>query len=252
MSNRQENNNELSNKRIKAFKAVIIPMFNKLSAKDIQANWMRGDSLDKAKLSQAIGWGCQTQTFRQNRGLSDLFDALIVDLNNNQKLLSKGDEQPDITTQQIGKENEEVLRLFIGNKLKAKTPWPIDHNGTLYRKAIFAEMSGQQISEVTRTPSWFSSRRSCKTILDEIDVMLIRCELPTIDMAAYSAMDQVTDDMKNPLVRKLRSELKKLQQILVAEREEKLDWKRKYDQLLYREKYLMSGSKIPRLVKKGL
>jgi hypothetical protein len=69
-------------------------------------------------------------------------------------------------------------------------------------------------------------------------------------MGSYSAMDQVTDDMVNPLVRKLRSELKKIQQILVAEREEKLDWKRKHDQLLYREKNLMSGSKIPRLVKK--
>ena len=33
---------------------------------------------------------------------------------------------------------------------------------------------------------------------------------------------------------------------------EKLDWKRKHDQLLYREKHLMSGSKIPRLVKKEL
>lgn len=242
-------NTEINNHRVKSFETKVMPMVKNLSAEEIRAEWMRGNSLNKAKLAQAVGWGCKTQTFRQSDRLEELFNVLVKDLKDAKKLEAKGGKQRKTTTQQMGKENEKALKTFIRNKLKAKTPWPIDHNGTLYRKAVFAEMSEQQIDEVTRAPTWFSSRSDCKEALDEIDTKVIRCELPTVDMGAYSAMDQVTEDMTNSLTRKLHSEIKSLQQILEAERREKLDWKRKCEQLEYREKHVVNG-KIPRLIKR--
>ena len=251
MSNQKGiSNNELNACRVKTFETEVMPMIKGLSAEEIRAKWMRGDGLNKAKLAKAVGWGCKTQTFRQGGRLEVLFKDLEKGLQDAKKLMPNGGKQPKTTTQQTGMENEEALKTFIENKLQAKTPWPMDHNGTLYRKAVFAEMSGQQIDEVTRPPTWFSSRSDCKEALDDIDAKVIRDELPTVDMGAYSAMDQVTDDMTNPLIRKLQSEIKNLQQTLEAERREKLDWKRKYDQLGHREKHLMYGSKIPRLIEK--
>ena len=244
-------NNELGNLRVESFEQVVIPMLKKLTAEEIRANWMRGKGLNKAKLAEAVGWDCKTQSFRQNTRLEELFNGLETILEVDNKLEANGGGKPDKTsTQRQGQGNEEALQSFIEGKLQAGTPWPMDHRGTLYRKAVFAEMSEQPIDEVVRLPGWLSSRTGCKLVLDKIDALVIQDELPTEDMSAYSAMDEVTEDMTNPLIRKLQAENKILQLTLEAERTEKLDWKRKHDQMAAREKGLMYGCKIPRLSKK--
>lgn len=239
-------NTQIGQDRLDSLEQVVIPNIKLLSAEEIAAYWMRGQGLNRARLAEAIGHGCETKTFRQHRRLKEALERLEADLRSDGKLRDDSSNKAKVTNQERGKENEGTLIAFIDSKIESQDLWPVDHHGRLYRKALWAEMSGQQLAEVDRIPSWFSARPGCKTALDHIDAMMVRGELSTVDMSSDSAMDEVTNDMTNLLVHKLQGEIKCLQQTLEAEREEKLFWKRKADQYKYREKQLMNGVKLAR------
>ena len=199
--------------RLDSFTKNVIPLIESLSDEDLKNNWIKGNGLNKQKLSERVGHGCKTQTFRQNKALKLVLELLEENLRGSGKLpVTKEKAEKKITTQEQGKVNQESLIKFIKEKNKNKSPWPVDHRGRLYRRALWSEMSGQQIDEIERIPGWFTSREHCRKLLDDIDASIIRGELPTVDFSSDSAMDEVTSDMTSVMVGNLKRKLKKLQE----------------------------------------
>lgn len=233
--------------RLDAFTKNVIPLINNLSNEDLKNNWIKGNGLNKQKLSELVGHGCNTQTFRQNMALKLVLDLLENNLRSCGKLpATKEKAKKKITTQEQGKTNKEALFEFIKTKRKSKTPWPIDHRGRLYRKALWSEMSGQNIDDIDRIPSWFTSRSDCRELLDSLDSSIIKGELPTVDFKSESAMDEVTTDMTSTMVGNLKRKIKELQEALESERASKSEWMQTAEKLKQREESIPTG-KTPRM-----
>ena len=93
----------------------------------------------------------------------------------------------------------------------------MNHNNRLYKKALWAVYSEQDLLEVKRTPTWFNSRLNVKEALEELDIKVVQGSVVTKKMDAESISDDMENTMASALVRKLRAEVKELKDKLESE-----------------------------------
>lgn len=207
--------------------------------------WRRGKSLSRQRLGEELQ--LDPQQFRQNSTMKSLlanFEQKLSDAG----ILGAPQKSMDITTQQQGAENEEALKSFIEKKKTEGTPFPVNHHGTLYLRAFWAEMSEQPLEEVARAPSWFSKRPESRALLEKLSAQVVNEEVPTVDMSGESAMDDMTSHMTNRMIAKLKSELKNAQEKLESERNEKEKMEQELRQYRIKDQLRLEGNaKEPRM-----
>ena len=175
------------------------------------------------ELSKMVGYECKAVSFRQNKSLTKQVQLAHEELVGRGVITTNEAKDAGQTKQEIGDENERLFLLWIRDVGSPNLPAPLNHNGRLYRKAIWAMYSNQPLIEVNRPPTWFNSRPEIKASLEALDVNVVRGEVQTIQMDAESVADDMENTMTSALVRKLRSEVKELKAKLASEREARVD-----------------------------
>lgn len=186
---------------------------------------LRGDLFKKdgtfhlGKLAESIGLGCEQATFRQNKTLRERIDVVEAAIRV-RGLLAACVTDPAVTTKRaVGAQNEARFLEWLAKVGTEIIPAPVSHTGRLYRKALWANYSGQTLLDVERFPTWFNSRAHIKQALNELDLRVVQNSVVTIRMDSDSMADDMEDTMTSTLVRNLRAEIKTLKEKLAAERE---------------------------------
>jgi hypothetical protein len=175
-------------------------------------------SLSRMDLAKAIGFECETVTFRQNAKLKEELLSLesfikekhFSDIEGNVKAKSKI---------QIGEETEESFLSWLKGVGTEELPAPTNFNDRLFKKSLWALYSDQPLEDVKAAPNWFNSREAVKAALDELDLKVVSEEVAIKKYASESIADDMENSMTSALVRKLRSEVKTLSEKLDSERE---------------------------------
>lgn len=213
----------LGKARVASLVALLHDLIGQDDAKLRQA--LKGELFKKdgtfhlGKLAESIGLDCEQATFRQNKALRERIDAVEAELRA-RGMLSEPNADPVLPTKRaIGEQNEVRFLDWLAKVGTEQIPAPVSHTGRLYRKALWATYSGQEILDVERFPSWFNSRPDVREALNELDVKVVQNGVVTIRMEADSIADDMEDTMTSTLVRNLRAEIKTLKEQLAAERE---------------------------------
>lgn len=241
MSKREKG--EMAAKKLKAF----LDRFDSPESREAfrDKSWQRGKALSRLRLGSELD--IDPQRFRQNTTMMALLDEFEQRLSD-EGILAGPQKTLNVTTQQKGTENEEALRQFIEKKKRDGSPFPTNHHGTLYLRAIWAEMSGQPLEEVVRAPSWFNKRTECRALLEKLSAQVVNEEIPTVDMSGEAAMDDMTSHMTNRMIAKLKSELKTAKEKLDAERNEKEQLELELRQYRIKDQLRLDGiAKEPRM-----
>lgn len=173
---------------------------------------LKGNGLDKAKLSEKIGLGVKPVNLRQ----SFRDEIKIAEQGIAERGLTEGADK------KTGNENAKLFISWLDEKLADNEfLWPITHKDTLYRRAIWAMFSEQDFDDVERTPSLFSRDQLVKNKLSTIDLKLAEGELGTQSYASETALDEMQDTMTNRQILSLNQKVKSLTEQLASERLEK-------------------------------
>ena len=183
----------------------------------------KNGSFHLGNLAKMIGFECQAVSFRQNNSLNQQVKDAHAKLTERGLISFKEPKKAEPTNKEIGNNNEALFLSWLEDIGTSELPVPINHNGRLYRKAIWAMYSNQQIYDVNRPPNWFNTRTAVKAGLDALDIKVVQDQVEIIKMDAESIADDMENTMTSALVRKLRSEIKDLKDKLAAEREARLD-----------------------------
>ena len=192
--------------------------------------------IDKKKLCEKIGcWITPTninQTFVEEIKAAE---TLIVA----RKLIAAR----DTINSEAGTESAKLFIAFIDEKLSKKEEflWPITHKNTLYRTAIWALYSEQELDDVERTPTLFSRNRAVGNKLKSIDLKLANNELATESYASATSLDEMQDSMTNRKVLSLNQKVKTLTEQLATERKEKYNLAKELKNLKEANEGLLSG-----------
>jgi hypothetical protein len=191
--------------------------------------------IDKAKLSEKIGLNIKSVNIRQS------FSKEI-------KTAEKGIAARELITvndkelSESGNENAKLFIAWLDEKLdNPKFLWPITHKETLYRCAIWALFSEQELDDVERTPSLFSRSKLVKEKLKNIDLKLVKGELATQSYASETALNEMNDSMTNRKILTLAQKVKVLTEQLASERKEKNELSKELEQLKQEKEGLLSG-----------
>lgn len=171
------------------------------------------------RLAEMVGFGCEAATFRQNKKLRGKADEALAAIAERRIVPDSPEGGRAPTKQAVGEQNEAKFLEWLSSVGTEKKPAPVSHTGRLYRKALWADYSGQALLYVDRIPTWFNSRPAVKEALNELDVKIVQKSVSTIQMDAESIADDMEDTMTSALIRKLRSKLKAVEEQLVVERE---------------------------------
>ena len=91
---------------------------------------------------------------------------------------------------------------------------PIQHNGRLYKKGLWAKYTDQDIELSLNTPNWFS-KEPVKEALDTIDLCILNKDgIHTVDMSHDSISDDIDDSMTSSTIRKQKQKIKQLEEKL--------------------------------------
>jgi|WetSurSiteA1Bulk_404760.scaffolds.fasta_scaffold21922_2 hypothetical protein len=171
-------------------------------------------------LAQKVGHDCQADTFRQNKPLRKLLKDGELKLSERVKAISPGRKvAASATTKQIGDQNEGRFLAWLATVGTPDNPAPASHTGRLYRRALWAIYSQQDLLDVGAAPTWWNKREAVRDALTQLDLKVVQKTVSIIDMASDSIADDMEDSMTSALVRKLRGEIKALKEQLAAERE---------------------------------
>jgi hypothetical protein len=188
-------------------------------------NMMKSDLFKKegtfhlGRLAKLVGLDCEAATFRQNKALREKVDEAHASILARKVLTEAKGEVTSRTKKAIGEQNEVNFLEWLVNVGTVESPAPVSHAGRLYRKALWATYSGQELLDVEGVPTWFNSRAAVKDALNQLDVKVVRKSVVTIQMDADSIADDMECSMTSALIRKLRAEVKALKEKLAAERE---------------------------------
>lgn len=192
---------------------------NDVLSNTLQNGLLKNDgSFHLSQLAKMIGFDCEAVSFRQNKSLGQQVKDAHAKLKERGLITSSKTNQIGQTKKEIGDKNETLFLLWLKDVGTSELPAPINHNGRLYRKAVWAMFSDQSLLEINRPPNWFNTRPLVKAELEALDVKLVRGEIEAIKMDAESIADDMENSMTSALVRKLRSEVKILKEKLAAER----------------------------------
>jgi len=195
------------------------------------------NGIDKKLLSKKIGLKIKPVNLRQTFS-KEIMDAekLLVE----RKLMTAR----GTAISQSGAENAKLFIAWVDEKLgksEEEFLWPITHKNTLYRTAIWALYSEQELDDVERTPTLFSRNREVGNTLKSIDLKLANNELATQSYASETALDEMNDGMTNRKILTLNQKVKTLTEQLAAERKEKYELSKELEQLKQEKKALLSG-----------
>lgn len=182
-----------------------------------------GGKLSRKSIAEAVGLGCVPDTLRQNNAMKTLIKNADKQIQDRCILPTKIQDTTAKTKESIGKENEERFLSWLTSIGTNDNPAPANHNNRLYRKALWAMYSEQELVDVKRTPTWFTSRDNVKSALDELDVKVVQGDVSTLDLSADSITDDMEGSMTSSLVRRLQGEIKDLKEKLHAEKEARKD-----------------------------
>lgn len=171
-------------------------------------------------LAQKVGHDCQADTFRQNKPLRALLKDGELKLAERFKAISPSRKIADsATTKEIGDQNQAKFLAWLATVGTPENPAPASHTGRLYRKALWAIYSRQDLLDVSSAPTWWNKREAVRDALTQVDLKVVQKTVRIVDMASDSIADDIEDSMTSALVRKLRGEIKALKERLAAERE---------------------------------
>jgi len=197
---------------------------NDVLSKTLQSGLLKNDgSFHLSQLAKMVGFNCEAVSFRQNKSLGQQVKDAHAKLKERGLITSNKTNEIGQTKMEIGNKNEAMFLLWLKDVGTSELPAPINHNGRLYRKAVWAMFSEQPLLDVNRPPNWFNTRPFVKAELEALDVKLVRGEVEAIKMDRESIADDMENSMTSALVRKLRSEIKTLKEKLTAEREARKD-----------------------------
>jgi hypothetical protein len=192
--------------------------------------------IDKKVLSKKIGLNVKPVNLRQTFAdeIKDAEDLIVA-----RKLIAAR----DTFNSEAGTENAKLFIAWIDEKLSKKEEflWPITHKNMLYRTAIWALYSEQELDDVERTPTLFSRNRAVGNKLKSIDLKLANNELATESYASATSLDEMQDSMTNRKVLSLNQKVKTLTEQLAAERKEKYNLAKELKNLKEANEGLLSG-----------
>jgi hypothetical protein len=169
--------------------------------------------LDKKALCEAIGLDIKPVNLRQSfKEEVDCVEKRLIECG-----LIIIEDKPQSET-----ENGKIFTGWLNENLSDATfLWPVGHNQLLYRKALWALFTEQNIEELGRTPTLFSRNKAVKDKLKVIDLKLANKELKTSSFASESALEEMQDSMTNTKIASLSQKVKALTEQLASERQEK-------------------------------
>ena len=167
-------------------------------------------------LADAIGMDTLPDTFRQNSSMKIKIKDAEEKLKQRKIILIK-DCKVGKTTEEIGKDNENKFLSWLVRVGTKKLPAPINHYNRLYKKALWSEYAEQDLLDIKRIPTWFTSRPNVKEALDALNVKVVKGLVVTRKMDNESIADDLEGSMTSALVRKLRTEVKELREKLDSE-----------------------------------
>jgi hypothetical protein len=198
--------------------------------------------VDLKKLSELVGFGIKPHNFRQS------FMNEIAKFQDDLKVIGHI-KSADKNHPQQRDENTAALIKFLNSRLSNPDyKWPVNLKGMLFRRAIWAYFIDMPLKEVKYCGS-IMSKSEVQKLLIEIDAKIANEELQTLDYAAESALDDMSNTMESKAIARLRRELKQCQEDLVAEREARLDLEKKL--AIYEKKQLRLLGKDKSAVKAG-
>jgi hypothetical protein len=174
--------------------------------------------IDRAKLANLIGYKTKPVNLRQ---------SFKTEIEEAEKLLK---ERGVIATEaknnsQVHDDNVSRFLTFIQVRLVKAEPayhWPVNNKGRLFHRVIWAFFLNQSPNEIKSAPSLFYRNNDVKRALADIDIKLANEEiLKTLDYASESALDEMNDNMTSAALTKYRQQIKKANEILASEREER-------------------------------
>lgn len=137
-------------------------------------------------------------------------------------------------SQDVGLENERKLLKMLDEMEQNGTPFPVNAKGGLYIKALWARLSEQPLEEISKAPSWFNGRNACKTRLQDIKNKLAAGDLPTEETQTTTkdeALADLLDSSSNKTLQMMKSRMNSLKETLDSERAEKIELRKKNDEL---------------------
>ena len=189
--------------------------------------------IDLTKLCSMVGYGVKPVNIRQS------FKGEIDEASKQLEL--GGYLNQSKTSSENRSENVKKFLSFIGERLDDENyEWPINTKGKLYRKGIWAFFLDIPLGDVQHSGGILSTDLEIKTKLAEIDVLLAKGDVKTIDFSSDYALDEFSNTMTNAQISQLRHKLKETQEKLVVEREARKELELKLKQFEEIKKRLLS------------
>ena len=181
--------------------------------KAIEEGFLKRDgTFSKSKLANQVGFDCKPDNFRQNK---KTMQAPIQALEKiiKYKLLNE-QEVKEPTNKAKGEIARANFLEYLESVGTINNPVPIQHNGRLYKKGLWAKYTDQDIELSLNTPNWFS-KEPVKEALDTIDLCILNKDgIHTVDMSHDSISDDIDDSMTSSTIRKQKQKIKQLEEKL--------------------------------------
>lgn len=183
--------------------------------------------IDRAKLAKLMGYGTTTDSLRQTykKEIEEVESVL-----KNRGVITGVVK----TNSEVHSENVEGFGTFIQARLEMNKPayfWPVNNNGRLFQRVIWAMYLDQPIEKIKSGPNFFYDE-PIRGLIADIDAKLACGELlKTLDYASESALDEMNDCMTSAALRTARQQIKKLQEQKAALRDENKKLEKENDKL---------------------
>jgi len=183
--------------------------------------------IDRAKLAKFMGYETTTDSLRQT--YKDEIEEVESVLRNRGVITGVVKSNKEVHS-----ENIEGFTTFIQARLEMNKPayfWPVNNNGRLFQRVIWAMYLDQPIEQIKSGPNFFYDE-PIRGLIADIDAKLACGELlKTLDYASESASDEMNDCMTSAALRTARQQIKKLQEQKAALREDNKKLEKENDKL---------------------
>lgn len=120
----------------------------------------------------------------------------------------------------LRKQNIDELKGWLDLRINnANYQWPVNNRNKIYRRVLWAFYLDTPPSEIDK-PGGIMNTKEIQNILSILDVKVVRGELKTLDYAAISALEEMSDTMQSKAISKLTAETKELREKLTMANEE--------------------------------
>ncbi|MBE1302033.1 MAG: hypothetical protein GJ680_19270 [Alteromonadaceae bacterium] len=170
-----------------------------------------GNKLDRAKLAKEAGFGLKAVNISQS------FKSLVEDT----EAALKAEEIIHTDTDAMLRQKSMLdFKQWLEERIANPAyQWPVNNKNKIYRRVLWAFYLDTDPAEIMR-PGAIMNEDDIKETLAELDVKVVRQEVQTLDYAAASALEEMSETMQSKAISKLTAETKELKEKLTNANEE--------------------------------